>query len=91
MKDKTVGNWRVVFNCTTSKEKIGKIIVEGPESVLSKSVHCLLLNTKAQADQMKTYLESEVAVNIIKRIKTINACNSKKFLEYVPMPELVNE
>lgn len=86
MKDKTRGNWRVVFNCTTSVGQFGKIIIAEPETVLSKSVHCLLLSTKEEAIEMKKYLESDKATNILKEVKTINACNSKKFLQYIPMP-----
>lgn len=87
MKDTTKGNWRVVFNCTTSIGKWGKIIVEGPESTLSKSVHCLICDSKEQAINMKEYLESEKVTNILKTVK-LNACNSKKFLKYIPMMDI---
>ena len=86
MKDNTRGKWRVVFNCTTSVGHFGKIIIAEPEAVLSKSVHCLLLNSEEEALEMKKYLESEKATNILKKVKTVNACNSKKFLQYIPMP-----
>jgi hypothetical protein len=87
MKDTTRGNWRVVFNCTTSLGKFGKIIVVGPEAVLSKSVHCLILPDQKSAIEMKEYLESEAAQEILVEVKIVNACNSKKFLQYIPMPE----
>jgi len=86
MNDKTTGNWRVVFNCTTSIGKLGKVIVESPESILSKSVHCLILPDEKSANNMKRYLESDAVKKILKEVKVINACNSKKFLEYIPMP-----
>lgn len=86
MRDNTRGNWRVVFNCTTSLRKFGKIIVEGPDSVLSKSVHCLIMNSQADALKMKAYLESSPVQDILNEVKVINACNSKKFLQYIPMP-----
>ena len=85
MKDKTQGTWRVVFNCTTSKGNFGKIIVESPSSVLSKSVHCLICESKEQAEQLKTYLETTDVQQILADVK-LNACNSKKFLKYIPMP-----
>ena len=87
MKDNTQGNWRVVFNCTTSIGKFGKIIVEGPDSILSKSVHCLVLSDKQSAINIKTYLETAEVKKILEDVKIINACNSKKFLQYIPMPE----
>ena len=84
MKDSTVGNWRVVMNCTTSKGKFGKLIVEGPDSILSKSVHCLICKDEAHANTLKEYLESKEAATILAEVK-LNACNSKKFLEYIPL------
>jgi methylase of polypeptide subunit release factors len=86
MKDNTRGNWRVVFNCTTSVKKFGKIIVEGPDSVLSKSVHCLICSSQENAVRMKDYLETQEVRDILSKVKVINACNSKKFLQYIPMP-----
>jgi hypothetical protein len=86
MKDPTVGNWRVVFNCTTSVGKFGKIIIEGPESILSKSVHCLIVPDQKSASFMKEYLETEDVKKILAKVK-LNACNSKKFLQYIPMPK----
>ena len=85
MKDNTVGNWRVVFNCTTSKGKFGKIIVEGPDSILSKSVHCLVCKSEKQAQDLKSYLESTKVSEILSKVK-LNSCNSKKFLEYIELP-----
>jgi len=87
MNDNTQGKWRVVFNCTTSVKKLGKIIVEGPDSTLSKSVHCLLVKSKEEAENLKNYLESEKVKEILSNVKIINACNSKKFLQYIPMPK----
>ena len=87
MKDNTRGSWRVVFNCTTSVKKFGKIIVEGPDSVLSKSVHCLVCTSQDHALKMKDYLETQAVQDILSEVKVINACNSKKFLQYIPMPD----
>ena len=89
MNDKTVGNWRVVFNCTTSKQKIGRIEIEGPDSILSKSVHCLIVDSKSKAQKLADYLQTPEVMEIIQKVKTVNACNSKKFLEYVPTPEFL--
>tara|TARA_B100001964_G_C14248170_1_gene608529 strand:- start:190 stop:3819 length:3630 start_codon:yes stop_codon:yes gene_type:complete len=89
MKDNTRGYWRVIFNCTTSVGKWGKIIVEGPQSTLSKSVHCLVCNSEEQAKNLKEYLESEKVKNILSIVK-LNSCNSKKFLKYIPMLEEKN-
>jgi hypothetical protein len=86
MKDPTKDSWRVVFNCTTSKGKFGKIIVVEPGATLSKSVHCLKLPDQASAEHMKQYLESAEVQKILTEVKTVNACNSKKFLQYIPMP-----
>jgi hypothetical protein len=86
MHDNTRGNWRVVFNCTTAIGKFGRIIVEGPDSVLSKSVHCLTMDSEASAIKMKAYLETSSVQKLLMEVKTINACNSKKFLKYIPMP-----
>lgn len=87
MKDNTQGYWRVVFNCTTSVGKFGKIIVEGPDSILSKSVHCLITGSEEEAVTLKAHLESEKVKDIMTRVKNVNACNSKKFLQYIPMPD----
>jgi methylase of polypeptide subunit release factors len=89
MKDQTRGNWRVVFNCTTSIGKWGKIIVEGPQSILSKSVHCLICNSEKQANDLKEYLESTKVKDLLSIVK-LNSCNSKKFLKYIPMLEEKN-
>lgn len=86
MRDNTRGTWRVVFNCTTSKGQFGKIIVAAPDAVLSKSVHCLLMPDEASAHSMKEYLETELVKKILQDVKIVNACNSKKFLQYIPMP-----
>jgi hypothetical protein len=88
LKDPTVHSWRVVFNCTTSKGKFGKIIVVEPGTSLSKSVHCLKLSDQASANAMKYYLESTPVQQLLMAVKTVNACNSKKFLQYIPMPVL---
>lgn len=85
MADKTAGKWRVVFNCTTSTGKFGKMVVVGPNVVLSHSVHCLSVNSEDQANKLKVYLESDIPTAILKQTK-INACNSKKFLQYIPLP-----
>lgn len=85
MKDPTVGNWRVVFNCTTSVGKFGRIIVEGPDSILSKSVHCLICDSEPQANALKSYLETQEVGDILQTVK-LSACNSRKFLQYIPMP-----
>ena len=87
MKDNTVGNWRVVFNCTTSKQQLGKVIVISPNAILSKSVHCLVMPNELSANKMKEYLESDTVKSLLKQVKIVNACNSKKFLQYIPMPE----
>lgn len=86
MKDKTRGNWRVVFNCTTSKRQLGKVIIAPPDAVLSKSVHCLICESQTSAEKIKDYLESNSVKAILQQVKTVNACNSKKFLEYIPLP-----
>lgn len=86
MMDSTHGKWRVVFNCTTAKGVFGKIIVADPNSYLSKSVHCLVAKNKKQALQLKEYLETESVKKILKEVK-LNACNSKKFLKYIPLPK----
>lgn len=85
MNDTTVGRWRVVFNCTTSKGKFGKILIEDPSSILSKSVHCLVCQSKEEAIKLKSHLETPKIQNILMEVK-LNACNSKKFLQYIPMP-----
>jgi hypothetical protein len=88
LKDPTTHSWRVVFNCTTSKGKFGKIIVVEPGASLSKSVHCLKLPDQASAITMQEYLESAPVKKILQEVKTVNSCNSKKFLQYIPMPAL---
>ena len=86
MADKTRGKWRVVFNCTTQLKKIGRLIIADPTCVLSKSVHCLLADSQQHAEQLKTYMESSTVQEILSAVKIINACNSKKFLQYIPLP-----
>jgi len=86
MMDTTHGKWRVVFNCTTSKGAFGKIIVADPKSYLSKSVHCLICEGKEQAESLKKYLETESVKEVLKEVK-LNACNSKKFLQYISLPK----
>lgn len=86
MMDSTRGKWRVVFNCTTSKGVFGKIIVADPNSYLSKSVHCLVVENKEQAFRLKEYLETDSVKEILKQVK-LNACNSKKFLKYISLPK----
>lgn len=85
--DKTKGLWRVVFNCTTAAGEIGKIIIADPSATLSKSVHCLILPDYDAAAKMQRYLQSDSVREIIAKTKNVNACNSKKFLQYVPMPK----
>ena len=86
MHDNTRGHWRVVFNCTTSIGKFGRIIIEGPDSILSKSVHCLIMDSESSAVKMKQYLETPSVQKLLMEVKNINACNSKKFLKYITMP-----
>lgn len=84
MNDKTRGSWRVVMNCTTSKGKFGNLLVEGPESVLSKSVHCLICDSERQARSLKEHLETKEVEEILMDVK-LNSCNSKKYLKYIPV------
>lgn len=85
LADPTTGNWRVVMNCTTVKGGWGKLIVEGPESHLSKSVHALICSSEEEARNLKEYLETDEVREILAKVK-LNACNSKKFLEFIPLP-----
>jgi hypothetical protein len=84
MNDKTRGSWRVVMNCTTQKGKWGKMLVEGPDSVLSKSVHCLVCQSEEEANKLKAHLETDEVLSILEEVK-LNSCNSKKYLEYIPL------
>jgi hypothetical protein len=83
MDDKTMGYWRVVMNSTTQRGKWGKLLVEGPDSVLSKSVHCLVCDSEEEAHSLKDYLETDEVLSILDEVK-LNSCNSKKYLEYIP-------
>ena len=83
MVDKSYGSWRVVFNCTTSKNSIGKVVIAGPEDVLSKSVHCLKVESKEQALEYQKYLKLDSTEKLLASVKT-GMCNSKKFLQYIP-------
>lgn len=83
MNDKTRGLWRVVMNCTTQRGKWGKLLVEGPNSILSKSVHCLICQSEEEANELKAYLETDEVISILEDVK-LNSCNSKKYLEFIP-------
>ncbi len=83
MRDKSYGSWRVVFNCTTSKTSIGKVLVASPTDILSKSVHCLKVNSKETAERYQEYLTLDSTEKLLSKVK-VGMCNSRKFLEYIP-------
>lgn len=87
MKDRTVGYWRVVMNSSTSPKNIGKLIVVGPDSILSKSVNCLKFQNQYEAEQVKKYLEEPHVNDTLKKVK-VTASNSIKFLKYIENPFL---
>lgn len=88
LNDSTADSWRVVFNSTAAVGKLGKIIIAEPGTHLSGSVNCLKLDSEENAVIMKNYLESDDIVNLITIVKSINASNSKKYLQYIEIPEL---
>ena len=57
LKDKSVGKWRVVVNCTTECFKIGKVIIADENMHLSRSVNCFTVNSE-QEDRKSTRLNS---------------------------------
>lgn len=83
MQDKSYGKWRTVFNCTTTQNSIGKVLVATPVDVLSKSVHCLAFDTQEEAVQYKEYLEKKETNELLAKVKR-GMCNSKKYLQYIP-------
>ena len=83
MQDKSYGKWRTVFNCTTTRTSIGKVLVASPTDVLSKSVHCLAFDTQEEAELYCDYLSNPKTNNILAGVK-MGMCNSKKFLQYIP-------
>lgn len=87
LNDRTLGSWRVVINCTTQKYKIGKILVTDPSTSLSSSVNCFMVDSEEDAIYLKNYLESEFVSKIINDVKIVNASNSKKFFQFIPLPE----
>jgi hypothetical protein len=86
LADPTVGNWRVVMNCTTVRGGWGKMIVESPNTHLSKSVHALICSSEEEANDLRDYLGTERVIEILAQVK-LNACNSKKFLQFIPLPD----
>lgn len=83
MQDRSYGKWRVVFNCTTTKTSIGKVLIATPKDVLSKSVHCLAFETEEDAIKYKSYLTSPDISIMLSQVKG-GMCNSKKYLDYIP-------
>lgn len=83
MQDKSYGHWRVVFNCTTTKTTIGKVLIASPTDVLSKSVHCLKVESEEQAKRYQKYLKLESTEKLLGEVKR-GMCNSRKFLQYIP-------
>jgi hypothetical protein len=88
INDDTSNFWRVVFNSTESTGKLGKLIIAEPGTHLSGSVNCLKLDSEENALVMKNYLESDEIIKLVANVKTVNASNSKKYLQYIPMPVL---
>ena len=86
MQDKSYGRWRTVFNCTTTRTSIGKVLVASPTDVLSKSVHCLAFDTQEEAELYREYLSDPKTNSKLAEVK-MGMCNSKKFLQYIPLAD----
>jgi hypothetical protein len=83
--DRTKGKWRVAMNHICGDEHLGKMIVVGPDITLGKSVDVMVCHSQEHAEAVKAYLESDEAIDILKRVK-IGITNSAKILKYVPRP-----
>lgn len=81
-------NWKVMFNNVLGDlTTLGNLRIEGPGVGSTYSVINLIVDTKIEAQNLKAYLESNIAKFIIMNTKT-NGANSKVLLSNVPKVDL---
>jgi hypothetical protein len=85
MGDRTRGYWRIVFNKVSDRKGTGKLIIAGPDDLLTQNVGCFVVNSLAQAKQLKEFLELPKIQAKIGSLKVSNA-NSKNVFKYIENP-----
>lgn len=83
MGDRSYGRWRLVMNHVASKTGLGRLVIASPDTVLSRSVSCLILSSESEAIDYKAYMESDNVKKIIENVKS-GVTNAKKVLQYIP-------
>ena len=86
-KDRSRGNWRVVFNHNGNKggNSIygGKVQVAGPSDYLSKSSSCFIVGSEEEAQNVCEYLMSDEITSLMREVK-VSATNSKWHMSFIP-------
>jgi Eco57I restriction-modification methylase len=84
--DKTRGSWRVVLNFIYGGHGLGPVSVAGPDDVVCRACNVIVASSKDEAEKVAKYLQTDKVATLAASVKRSNQ-NSKKWLQYIPMPE----